>query len=270
MPTAPRKVLVRRHSLAVRLCHWVNAAAIGLLLMSGLQIFNAHPALYWGEASRFSQPWAAVRAVELGGEPAGVTKIGSVAFVSTGVLGWSGQPRAFPAWATLPSYRSLAEGRRWHFFMAWVFALNGLAYLAYSMLSGHLRRDLTPDRASLSPRVLAHTAGEHLRLRFPTGEAARRYNVLQQLAYLSVILGLGPLMVATGLTMSPGLNAAWPWMLDLFGGRQSARTLHFLSASGVVLFVVVHLAMVLASGPWNQIRGMVTGRFAVDRSGDPS
>lgn len=271
MPTAPaaRKTLVRRHGLLVRVSHWVNALTLLLLLMSGLQIFNAHPSLYWGEASRFSRPWAATRAVELRGEPAGVTKVGPFVFETTGVLGWSGQPRGFPAWATLPSHRSLADGRRWHFFLAWVFVANGLAYLVHGVLSGHLRRDLVPRREALAPRAVLHVIAEHARLRFPRGEAARRYNVLQQGAYLTVIFGLLPLMLATGLTMSPGMNAAWPWLLDLFGGRQSARTIHFLSASGIVAFVVVHLTMVLVSGPWNQIRGMVTGRFAIETEGPP-
>ncbi len=266
---APRTQFVPRHRLLVRITHWINAAAMVLLLMSGLQIFNAHPSLYWGETSHFSRPWAAIRAVELRGEPAGATKIGPVVFESTGVLGWSEhQPRAFPAWATLPSYRSLADGRRWHFALAWIFTLNGLIYLAHALATGRLRRELFPRLADLKPMALLKVAADHARLRFPRGEAARRYNPLQQIAYLAVVLVLAPLMLATGLTMSPGLNAAWPWMLDLFGGRQSARTIHFLSASGLTLFGLVHLAMVIASGPWNQIRGMITGRFAIQTPGD--
>jgi thiosulfate reductase cytochrome b subunit len=108
----------------------------------------------------------------------------------------------------------------------------------------------------------------HARLRFPKGEEARRYNVLQKLAYLAVALVLLPLMVATGLTMSPGIDAAWPWLLDLFGGRQSARSIHFICASLIVLFVIVHLVMVVASGLFNNLRSMITGRYAIETEGE--
>jgi thiosulfate reductase cytochrome b subunit len=108
-----------------------------------------------------------------------------------------------------------------------------------------------------------HDIGEHLRLRFPRGEAARHYNVLQKLAYLGVLFILGPLILATGLTMSPAMDAAFPWLLNLFGGRQSARTLHFIAAALVVLFIIVHLAMVLLAGPVRELRSMITGRYVL-------
>lgn len=220
--------IVGRHAALVRATHWVNALVLLVLLLSGLQIFNAHPALYWGDKAVFADPWFAIA--------------------------------GFPDWATLPGYRDLATGRRWHIFFAWLLVANGAVYLGWSLLSGHLRRDLAPTRAEIAPRALWHDAVEHARLRFPKGEAALRYNPLQKLAYLAVILGLLPLMLATGLSMSPGLNAAWPWLVELFGGRQSARTLHFLTAATLVAFVAVHLAMVVASGPVNNLRGMITGR----------
>lgn len=267
MPT-PANLMVPRHSLVVRLTHWINALALLVLLTSGLQIFNAHPALYWGHVSTFDQPWVAVGAGTRAGQPVGVTQIGDAVFETTGVLGWSGKPglkenRAFPAWATLPSYRSLADGRRWHFAFAWLFVLNGLVYLLTNLANGHLRRDLAPSRDELRPRHLWREVLDHARLRFPKGADARRYNALQKLAYLAVILVVLPLMVLTGLAMSPGMNAAWPWLPELFGGRQSARTIHFLSASAVVLFVLVHVVMVLVSSPWNSLRAMVTGRFSI-------
>jgi thiosulfate reductase cytochrome b subunit len=267
------KVLAPRHSRVTRATHWINVLALVLLLMSGLQIFNAHPALYWGAKSHFDRPWLAVGAVERGGRPAGITRIAGRELVTTGLLGWSGRadaraPRAFPAWATVPSWQDLAAGRRWHFFFAWIFLANGLLYLAWGLVSGHIRRDLWPERAQLAPRHLWHEVLAHARLSFPKGEAAKRYNVLQKLAYLAVVLVLLPLMAATGLTMSPGIDAAAPWLLDLFGGRQSARSIHFICASLIVLFVLVHLAMVVASGPWNNLRSMITGRYAVDVEGD--
>lgn len=268
-----RKEFVRRHSLVVRVTHWLNVVFVVVLLMSGLQIFNAHPALYWGQASTFADPWVSVRKAEIGGEPRGITTVGDWRLDTTGVLGWSGaegrrEQRAFPAWATIPSWRDLASGRRWHFFFAWLLVANGVLYLGWSLASGHLKRDLWPTRDQLRLGHLLHEIGAHARLRFPEGEAARRYNVVQRLAYLTVILGLLPLMLATGLSMSPGFNATAPWLTDLFGGRQSARTIHFLSASGIVLFVAVHLVLVVLSGLWNNIRSMITGRYALDIEGD--
>lgn len=264
----PPRVTVRRHSLATRLTHWVNVLAVSLLLMSGLQIFNAHPALYWGQASTFAAPWLSITAAERDGRPIGVTGIANATFETTGVLGYSGKPGmrapvAFPGWATIPSYRDLASGRRWHFFFAWLFAINGLVYLAFSLISGHLRRDLAPSAHDLSPRTLWREVLDHARLRFPRGEAARRYNALQKLAYLGVVLAVMPLILATGLTMSPGFNAAAPWLVELFGGRQTARSIHFICAALMVAFVAVHLAMVVLSGPLNNIRSMITGRYAL-------
>jgi len=265
--------LVRRHSGVTRLTHWINVLALSLLLMSGLQIFNAHPALYWGAKSAFDRPWLSIGAAERAGRPVGVTQLAGKRFETTGVLGWSGKPgagrsQAFPAWATVPSWRDLAIGRRWHFFFAWLFVINGLVYLLWGLIGGHLRRDLAPSRAQLSPRHVWHEIVTHAQLKFPKGEAARRYNVLQKLSYLAVVLVLLPLMVATGLTMSPGFDAAAPWLPELFGGRQSARSIHFICASLIVLFVIVHLVMVVASGTWNNIRSMITGRYAIEVEGE--
>ena len=257
----PDRLLVHRHGLVTRTTHWINLAALIVLLLSGLQIFNAHPALYWGEVSTFARPWVSMFAAERGGEAVGITKIGSTYVETTGVLGFSGnEVRGFPAWATLPSYRSLADGRRWHFAFAWLFVLNGLVYLSAGLIGGHVRRDLLPARDQLTPRHLAREIADHARLRFA---ASRRYNVLQKLTYLAVIFVLLPMMVLTGLSMSPGMNAGFPWLPELFGGRQSARTLHFISAGLIVLFVLVHVAMVIVSGPLNSLRAMITGKYAV-------
>ena len=269
MAKRPPKVLVRRHALVTRISHWINVLAVSLLLMSGLQIFNAHPALYWGQDSTFQRPWASIIMVERGGEPRGQTYVAGHRFDTTGVLGWSGERRAFPSWATIPSYKSLADGRRWHFFFAWLFAINLLVYLAWALVRGHLRRDLLPTRDEVAPRHLWSEIVSHARLRFPKGEEARRYNVLQKGAYLAVILVVFPLMVLTGLCMAPAIGAAAPWLIDLFGGRQSARTIHFLSASLIVGFVLLHLAMVVASGAWNNIRSMITGRYAIETEARP-
>ena len=134
---------------------------------------------------------------------------------------------------------------------------------------GHVRRDLLPSRGQLTPRHLWQEVLDHARLRFARGEAARRYNALQKLSYLVVVFGLLPMIVLTGLTMSPGIDAAFHFLPDLFGGRPSARTLHFISASLLVLFVVVHVVMVMVSGPWNNLRSMISGRYAITDEGAP-
>jgi len=275
MATPTREVLVYRHTVATRLTHWVNVLALLFLLMSGLQIFNAHPALYWGQKSTFAQPWLEMGMIDRGDHAIGVTQIGSVRVETTGLFGYSGkvgsqEPRGFPAWATIPSYRDLADGRHWHFFFAWVFVLNGLTYWSAGLLNGHFRKDLAPTREQLSPAHLLKEIADHARLRFPKGEEERHYNALQKLAYLAVIFVLLPLMVLTGLTMSPGMDAAWPWLPHLFGGRQSARSIHFICAGLIVAFVLVHLAMVVAVGAFNSVRSMITGRYAIRLEGDAS
>jgi thiosulfate reductase cytochrome b subunit len=240
--------------------------------MSGLQIFNAHPALYLGSKSDFADPIMAMGAVREGEGFKGVTTLFGHPFDTTGVFGLTGDEnsgyddRGFPWSVTLPGHRDLAMGRRWHFFFAWLFLFNGLAYLLWSLGSGHLRRDLAPTGKEL--KHIGASIAEHARLRFPKGEEAKRYNVLQKLAYLGVALMLLPLMLLTGLAMSPGMDAAFPILLDLFGGRQSARTIHFISASLIVIFFIVHIVMVLLSGVWNNLRSMITGRYVIEPDGE--
>ena len=260
--------VIYRHSGTVRVTHWVNALVLLVLLMSGLQIFNAHPALYLGSKSEFDDPVMAMGTVEDGENLKGVTTIFGYTIPTTGVFGLSGDAeggydsRGVPWWATLPGHRDLAMGRRWHFFFAWLFLFNGLAYLLWSLGSGHFRRDLAPSRQDLAH--IGASIREHARLNFPKGEEAKRYNVLQKLAYLAVAIVLLPLMLLTGLAMSPGMDAAFPALLDVFGGRQTARTIHFISATAIVLFVVVHLVMVVLSGLWNNLRSMITGRYEIE------
>jgi thiosulfate reductase cytochrome b subunit len=267
----PRLLLVARHTRITRLTHWINLLCVIVLLMSGLQIFNAHPALYWGQTGADpGQAAFAIGADDSGDGPlAGFARIGSLALKTTGILGVSRNAsgdtveRAFPRWATLPGWRDLALGRRWHFFFAWAFAANLLIYLLAAIASGHFWRDLLPSRQQLRARALLDDVANHLRLKFPRGEASRGYYPLQKLAYLTVIFILSPLMILTGLSMSPGMDAILPQLVDLLGGRQSARTIHFITATLIALFVFVHVAMVLLAGPLNELRGMITGKFAI-------
>ena len=221
---------IYRHKLTVRITHWVNALVLLVMLLSGLQIFNAHPALYWGQASDFTSPFIAIS----GG---------------------------FPGWMTLPGVQWLAMGRLWHLSFAWLFVVNGLVYVGYSLWRRHAQTDLLPTGAELKriPRVF----WDHLRLRFPEGDEAKVYNVLQKLAYFGVAFVLGPLIVLTGLTMSPAMDTRFPVLLDLFGGRQSARTIHFLCAFGFVSFFAVHIAMVILSGAENNVRAIITGWYRI-------
>jgi thiosulfate reductase cytochrome b subunit len=254
----------RRHGRLLRVTHWINVVCFSFLLLSGLQIFDAHPALYVGNASDFDHPTLSIAARQTENGLVGETTILGHSFDTTGVLGLSNEDgqisqRAFPNWITLPSYLDLATGRRWHFFFAWLLVFNGLTYLAWGCASRHFDKVLLPtwrDLGHIGREIL-----EHVRLRFPRGEAAKRYNVLQQLAYIAVVFVLFPLMILTGLTMSPGVDSAVPQLLTLFGGRQTARLIHFLAASGLVLFVIVHLVMVVLSGAWNNVRSMITGWY---------
>lgn len=258
--------LVKRHRLSTRLWHWTNAVTVLVLLMSGLSIFNAHPRLYWGSyGANFDAPW-----LEIGGEgERGYLQIGNTQVTTTGVLGrWRDgegnlSTRAFPSWATIPGFYSLATGRLWHLFFAWILVLSALAYWVWSFTNRHIQRDLAPKGGELKPRHVWHDIKQHARLRFPTGAAALNYNILQKLSYLLVLFVLLPLIVLTGLTMSPNMDVAWQWLLDLFGGRQSARSIHFIAAFLLVGFFVVHIVMVVLAGPFNEIRSMVTGRFRI-------
>lgn len=256
--------VVKRHRLPTRIWHWINALAIVILLMSGLTIFNAHPRLYWGSyGANYDPAW-----LQIGGEgERGYLQVGDWQVTTTGVLGrWRDSEgnistRAFPSWSTIPGFYSLATGRLWHFFFAWIFALGWIAFLVTSLWNRHVQRDLAPKKSELSPRHIWHDIKQHARLRFPTGAAALKYNILQKASYIGVIFVLIPLMILTGLTMSPTMDAAWPWLLDIFGARQSARSIHFICAMLLMLFILVHLVMVVLAGPLNEVRSMITGRF---------
>jgi thiosulfate reductase cytochrome b subunit len=223
--------LIYRQRLATRITHWVWAICLFFLLFSGLQIFNAHPMLHWGWEAGFEYDNALA------------------AFEVPGAL-------------TMPSGRSLATGRVIHFFFAWGLVITLTVWAVASLWNGHLRA-LIPTGADL--RALPQDIADHARLRF---HHTARYNVLQKLAYAGVLFVALPLMIATGLTMSPGFNAIAPWLLDVFGGRQSARTIHFAVMLALVGFFAVHMLMILAAGPLNEIRSIITGWYRTDGGED--
>ena len=229
-PLPGGRTAVWRHPIVVRITHWLNVITVVVLLMSGLNILMAHPHLYWGLKSTFADPWVDI-------------------------------PRV-PGWLMIPSIRDLATARHWHFFFAWVFVLNGLAYLAYGVVSGRFGRRLWPTRTDLGG-VWA-SVKEHARFHFPKDDHARTYNVIQKLTYLTMILIVLPMMLITGLSMSPGFNSIGGLLLDLMGGRQSARTLHFIAAALIVGFIVIHVGLVIWTGVVNNMRAMTTGWFTIE------
>ncbi len=255
--------LVYRQRRPVRLWHWLNAFTVIVMLMSGLMIFNAHPQLYWGQyGANYEVPWLDIGAADGGG----YLRVGPFTIPTTGFLGLvGGQQIAFPPLVTIPSGYDLATARAWHFFFAWLLVVPGLLFWLWGLATRHVQRDLVPTSDELRPRNLWQDIKNHARLRFHGGEKARRYNVLQKLSYIGVIFGLLPAMVLTGLTMSPDMDAAWPWLLDLFGGRQSARSIHFICASLLVAFILVHLLMVVLAGPLNELRSIITGWYRLPK-----
>ncbi len=222
MAKKPRK----KHALSTRIWHWINAWSVIVLFMSGLTISNAHRRLYWGEWG-FSADQA-----------------------------WLEVPR-FPDWMTIPGYYSLAIARDWHVVFAWVFALSLLGFMISALLNGHFKRDMFTRLAEWSPRNVWHDITQHLKLNFEHGEG--KFNFLQKAAYSGVLFVVLPLMIFTGMVMSPGMEAAWPWLTDLFGGRQSARSIHFICAGLLFLFFVVHIVLVLLSNPVKQMWDMIAG-----------
>lgn len=267
----PKGPLVYRQSIFTRVTHWVWVIALFFLLLTGLQIWNAHPALYIGEQSGFEFDNTVLR---IGAEntpegPRGFTTIFGQKFDTTGVLGMSelrGNPNyvGFPGWATIPSFRDLATGRVIHFFFAWVLVGALAVWLVASVLNRHLWRDIILKPRDI--RELPRDIWDHIRFRFKHG---RSYTPLQKTAYFVVFAILFPLIILTGLTMSPGMNAAWPWLVDLFGGRQTARTIHFVVMVLLVLFFVVHVAMVVLAGPINELRSMITGYYRTSPGTEP-
>jgi thiosulfate reductase cytochrome b subunit len=265
--SAPAVEKIYRHRLPVRISHWLNVPILIILIMSGLQIFNAHPALYWGDRSDRDQPLLSIRPMKTeSGEVRGITTILGHKFDTTGVLGYSdGSRRAFPAWATVPSAKFLAMGRQWHLFFAWLLVINGLFFTAYALISRHVTRDLAPTGKDL--RGIGKAVKDHIVLRHPKGDEAKQYNVLQKLAYIVILFVVGPLIILTGLTMSPTIDTAFPWLLTIFGGRQAARTIHFIACFTFVWFIVIHVLEVILTGFFNNIRSMVTGWFVVKPEG---
>ncbi|MEC7952929.1 cytochrome b/b6 domain-containing protein [Qipengyuania sp. NPDC077410] len=217
---------MKRHALSTRLWHWLNLLCVVVLFMSGLTISNAHRRLYWGDwGFEASQAWLMV-------------------------------PR-FPDWMTIPGYYSLAVARDWHILMAWPFALGLLFMWIAMMVNRHFKRDIVTKRREWRPSAIWRDVVEHLKLNFDHHEG--KYNFLQKLAYGLVLGVFLPMMIFTGISISPGMEPTFGWLVDLLGGRQSARSLHFIFAFAIAGFFIVHVLLVILSGPIRQMRDMITG-----------
>ena len=234
-PERPRKgpgTVIRRHGWVTRVWHWVNAVAVLILLGSGLGISNAHPRLYWGRyGANFDHAWASL-------------------------------PH-FPGWITIPARYNLAISRRWHLFFALVLGFGLLAYMIGGLATRHFQRDLRIRARELRAAAIRADLGRHLAFRFHDEKDPRAYNLFQKLSYVLVLFVALPLAILTGIALSPGMNAAWPWVLEIWGGRQSARSVHFITASVLALFTIVHLVLVILAGAGNEMRSMITGRWRV-------
>lgn len=217
---------MKRHALSTRLWHWLNLLCVVVLFMSGLTISNAHRRLYWGDwGFEASQAWLMV-------------------------------PR-FPDWMTIPGYYSLAVARDWHILMAWPFALGLLFMWIAMMVNRHFKRDIVTKRREWRPSAIWRDVVEHLKLNFDHHEG--KYNFLQKLAYGLVLGVFLPMMIFTGISISPGMEPTFGWLVDLLGGRQSARSLHFIFAFAIAGFFIVHVLLVILSGPIRQMQDMITG-----------
>ena len=216
----------KKHALSTRIWHWTNLLCVVILFMSGLNISNAHPRLYWGDWG-FAPEHA-----------------------------WLEVPR-FPGWITIPDYYSLAAARDWHILLAWPFALVLLFMWVAMLVNRHFKRDLTTTRKEWKPAHVWEDIKQHAKFNFEHGEG--KYNFLQKVSYGLVLGVFLPMMVFTGMAISPGVEPFFGWFADLVGGRQSARSLHFIFAFLLIGFLVLHVLLVIVHKPFHHLKGMITG-----------
>jgi thiosulfate reductase cytochrome b subunit len=236
-----------RHAPWVRLVHWVAAASILTLATSGVAILMVHPRLYWGETGNDLTPALIELPISRNHRHGGWTAPQPF---------FDGTASPVSAGRTFEIFNQNGWARSLHFLAAWCLVLPGLAYLMAGISGGHFARHLVPRTHDLARSTLGRDLVDHLRLRIPPARGGPAYGPLQKIAYTVVVFGLAPLVGLTGVAMSPAVTAAYPWLSALFGGYQSARTIHFAAFAAVTLFLCVHVAMVIASGFARQLRGM--------------
>jgi thiosulfate reductase cytochrome b subunit len=235
----------KRHAALVRVTHWLTTLAFLALLVSGVEILLSHPRFYWGETGNVNmRPW-----LNLHLPSSRDTVPTGYGYVLPDQNGWS---------------------RYLHFQSAWLLAGTGLLYLLYGFFAGHFRRNLFPASSDLSLKNLGNSIIRHLRFERPAAAEAWSYNVLQRLSYLVVIFVLFPLMIWTGLAMSFGFDSEFPLAVQLLGGHQTARSLHFLATILLVLFLFVHVLMVVLAGFRSRLRAMISGKILSSRPTPPT
>ena len=240
--SVPTATVTPRHSLLVRVTHWITTLCFFALVITGVEIIISHPRFYWGETGN-----------DL------TTPLFKLHIPSSRKLVPSGYGYVLPdqnGWS-----------RYLHFQAAWIVILTGLLYVLSFFFTRHLRKNLLPAKSDLSLRAFWTAFAKNLRLRRPPASEASSYNLLQRLAYLFVIFVLFPLVIWTGLAMSPAFVSAFPFTVNSLGGQQSARTLHFFVSLALVLFLIVHVAMVFLAGFWSRTRAMITGRASTRTEG---
>jgi thiosulfate reductase cytochrome b subunit len=234
-PAVPATAVTARHSALVRVTHWITTLCFIALLVTGAEIVTSHPRFYWGEAGNVLTP--------------PLFKLPIPASRSSVPTGYGYVLRDQNGWS-----------RYLHFQAAWVAVLTGLLYTISILFTGHLRKGLLPAQSDLSWRAFATSIANHLRFKRPSAAEAWSYNVLQRLSYLFVIFVLFPLVIWTGLAMSPAIASAFPSAVTVLGGQQSARTIHFFVSVFLVLFLLVHVLMICLAGFSRRMRAMITGR----------
>jgi thiosulfate reductase cytochrome b subunit len=241
----------RSHRSWVRICHWLVVVSFLTLAVTGFLILMVHPRLYLGEVGNDLTPALLTLPISSNYRPSELQS--TVVFAEL-----PGKP--ISAERNFEIFNKNGWARSLHFLAAWVFVAVGIVYLAMGLVTGHIVRDLLPRIRELSPSAVWQDLKSHLRINFESVRAGQPYNPLQKLAYTSVLFIVLPVMIATGLTMSPAITSAYPVLLDLFGGYQSARTVHFFGFAALVLFLIVHVAMVIATGFRKQLRAMTWGK----------
>lgn len=267
-------MVIERHPLAVRLWHWITAAVVFTLLFTGVVVFNVHPRLYWGEVGNAAMPATfgieppPVGASTTARPSPAVLRVGGHTWNVTGAMGVSMAGGGYFMIYRSPRYfLKFGAARAYHFMAGWVFAVSWLAYVIYLLASRRLNRHLLPGSRQLSARAVVQDVWDHLRLRRAQGEAAGHYNLLQKLAYLGVVFVLAPLAILSALTMSSAITARVPELFNLFGGRESARTVHAVSAGLMVAFVLIHVFQLFVAGFVTRVQSMITGRLRIDAPG---
>lgn len=258
MSNAGAEVVGAGHARWVRATHWLGAVSVLALAFTGIVILMAHPRLYWGHTGNDLTPALLELPISRNHRHGGWADRAPFVDADGRALGDARRP-VVSANRTYDIFNQNGWGRSLHFLAAWGLVGTGLAYLAAGLVSGHVRRDLVPRSGELTVGAVAREVGDHVRLRIRPATGGPQYGLLQKCAYLVVVFVVLPLTALTGLTMSPAVTAAFPFLLTVFGGVQSARTIHFGLWCVLMIFLAAHLLMVVLSGFRRQIRAMTIG-----------